>query len=710
MYLCRLNIVIFKMKNRFLALTALAFASASCIEETDIVTSATYGSEASVTKIVGLSDGEISPGTLLIKLDRKSTDRIYDGDLAAVSELLDGTEITGIAPALAVPPQNREAAKRYGLDQWYAIGFDKSINPQKIAAIIAESPLVRAVQYNRREPVTSPQVIPFKEKPLTRLSQPYPYPFRDKYVKYQWNLINDGTISERAVAGADINVKDAWRLSCGDPSVIVAVIDDAISYMHEDLKDAMWVNQAEKEGEINVDDDGNGYIDDRYGFNFVGQFDINEEWINGKLDGKETAAIKGSTLTATKGSGHGTHVAGIIGAVNGNDKGVSSIAGGDHENGRQGVRLMSCQIFEGSDKGGTDAMKAAAYIYAADNGACIAQCSYGNSSIITSDDLYINGNGDNLDGSPLEYAALKYFLDPDNSNHASLKGNIAVFAAGNHANPYSIYPAALPFCISVTAHDCAFMPSGYSNYGPGCKICAPGGEFTGIDGQYAELILSTGVEKAATYQPGINTGGGEDRNYVYMYGTSMACPHISGVLALGISYAGQLGKTFTREEMTSMLLTTANDMDGRLKSGTKRYYDIAKASYVELPLERYYRNMGTGTVDAWKFLMAIEGTPVVTAKTGETTRIDLSEYCNPSLDYKLSIDEASASSLGIQGSPTVSNGVLEVICGNVGAGKITLTGSIGKDSQKEDGIGSMEYSREISIVSRPFVSENGGWL
>ena len=162
------------------------------------------------------------------------------------------------------------------------------------------------------------------------------------------------------------------------------------------------------------------------------------------------------------GSDHGTHVAGIIGAVNNNGKGVSSIAGGTGN--KDGVRLMSCQIFYGDNGAkGTDQEAATGFIYAADNGACIAQCSWGHTSeILKHDQEYI-------DSAPLEYAALQYYLDPENSNHSVLKGNIAVFAAGNQGNPYSIYPGALKDIISVTALDCRGLPAGSA--GPPGRYC-----------------------------------------------------------------------------------------------------------------------------------------------------------------------------------------------------------------------------------------------
>ena len=240
-----------------------------------------------------------------------------------------------------------------------------------------------------------------------------------------------------------------------------------------------------------------------------------------------------------------------------------------------------------------------------------------------------------------------------------------------------------------------FLPGNYTNYGPGCKIVAPGGQFSGVTGNYASMILSTGVASAATQSPAVETEKGTNKNYVYMQGTSMACPHVSGVVALGISYAKKLGKKFTREQMQSMLLTSVNDIDQFNPGGE---------------MSKYVGQMGTGAVDAWKFLMAIEGTPTFLAKAGDVVHIDLSNYCNPALTYEISVDDASRQSLGLEGEPVIKNGNLEICCKNIGAGKLTLKASVGKDEALEGGIGGMAYTREISIASRPFATSNGGWL
>ena len=696
------------MKRTITALMATAMALAACTK--DFQENVPLQQETLAEKLVGGAAGEIVPGSLLVKLDENSTRKIMEGGFNEISgELLDGLQATSFTPAIPATPKNVEVARKYGLHQWFTIEFDAQTKPEVVAARLAKSSMVRSIQYNRFiQPISTEEAQPFVAQPVTRADGDNGFPFNDPFTAHQWNLYNDGSI-KGSVAGADVGVKDAWRLTGGDPSVVVAVFDCAVAYRHEDLADAVWKNQAEMDGESGVDDDGNGFIDDKYGFNFVNCFAINSDYVNGKLDGNAQTAVKGQPLNSNKGTGHGTHVAGIIGATNGNGKGVSSIAGGTGNG--DGVRLMTCQIYEGSSYC-VDAQAAAAFIYAADNGACIAQCSYGNYKIITSDFDYINGTED-IDGSPLENAALRYFLDPANSNHESLEGNIAVFASGNHSNPYSSYPGALPYVLSVTAFGNNYLPGGYTNYGPGCKIAAPGGEYGNIKGDYSGMILSTGVSAAASPSPGVVTEKGENKNYVYMQGTSMACPHVSGVVALGISYAKKLGKKFTREEMTSLLLTSVNDIDSFNEGGSRSFLKSnvdGTSETVTIDMNRYKGQMGTGAVDAWKFLMAIEGTPSLMAAVGEKARIDLSEYCNPSLKYEISVDETSATSLGLSSDPVIKDGCLEIECSKIGAGKIVISSAVGKDPELEDGIGEMAYSREISIVSRPYVAMNGGWL
>ena len=698
------------MKKSIFALLAAGAVCISCAKELhENAAEMTPQQQTLMTKLVGGTQGELIPGSLLVRLEDEAVSAVGSNG----SGVFDGIKDLKVSPALAVQPKNMEVARKYGLHQWFTVEFDPQIKLEDMAERLAAAPLVKSLQYTRYvQPVTDGMAVPFDIPALTKSEDTVPPKnpdaFDDPYYRWQWNLVNDGTLTEDAVEGADVGVRDAWRLTGGDPSVVVAVFDCAVNSMHADLADALWQNEAEINGTPGKDDDGNGYIDDKYGFNFVGCFRITEEFASDRLDGKKvTDAVQGNALNWHAGSGHGTHVAGIIGATNNNGKGVSSIAGGTGNG--DGVRLMTCQIFEGN-KATSDAQSAAAFIYAADNGACIAQCSYGTSMTITQDDIYINGSGDDIDdikGSPLENAALKYFLDPENCHHPALERNIAIFAAGNHSNPYSSYPGALPYVISVTSFGLDFLPGGYTNYGPGCKIAAPGGEMTS-DNDKIRAVLSTGVANAAQGSPGaIMDDGRSDSQYVYMQGTSMACPHVSGVVALGVSYAAKLGKKLTNEQLTSYLLTSVNDIDQFCVQGNKSYNGKT------IPLSQYKGKMGTGAVDAWKFLMAIEGTPSVMIKAGEKTSIDLSQCLGGSvmnMKYELSIDEQTKASLGLTEDPVIKDGMMELTCTKIGAGKVTLSSAVGKDTAMEDGIGEMAFARELSIVSRPYAASNGGWF
>lgn len=225
---------------------------------------------------------------------------------------------------------------------------------------------------------------------------------------------------------------------------------------------------------------------------------------------------------------HGTHVAGTIAAVNNNGIGVSGIAGGNALEGIQGVGILSCQIFSGSK---STQHSPEALVWAADNGAVIANNSWGyvfetpeasKKAVIDSDlkaaiDYFIKYAGCDNEGNQL----------PD----SPMKGGVVIFAAGNDgwdSNPICAYEPV----ISVGSIGPDYSRAYYSNYGDWVDIAAPGGTAKLSSGQ----VVSTFARN----------------KYGELQGTSMACPHVSGVAALIVSYHG--GQGFTNEMLRERLI------------------------------------------------------------------------------------------------------------------------------------------------------------
>lgn len=298
---------------------------------------------------------------------------------------------------------------------------------------------------------------------------------------------------------ADINLLKAWQIETGSPNVVVAVIDGGINLNHPDLKDALWVNVDEIPAN-GIDDDHNGYIDDIHGYGF----------------GDVSATIYPDA--------HATHVAGTIGAVSNNGIGVSGIAGGDGING--GVKLMSCASFGKFNIGGFEA----AMVYAADNGAVISQNSWGGGStaIEAAIDYFIERAG--YDNSSANFS--------ENIQTGPMAGGVVIFSAGNSqaSDPYFGYPASYDKVIAVASTDHNDKKSQFSNFGTWVDISAPGSN-----------VFSTFSSEA---------------EYGYLSGTSMSCPHVSGVAALVISHIQRTGlkpnEIWNRLRFSSKSISTQN--------------------------------------------------------------------------------------------------------------------------------------------------------
>ncbi|HOX03547.1 MAG: S8 family serine peptidase [Verrucomicrobia bacterium] len=279
----------------------------------------------------------------------------------------------------------------------------------------------------------------------------------------QWGL--------HSISDVDVNGPEAWDIATGDPSVVVAVIDTGVEWNHPDLAANIYLNEKEFEGIPGVDDDGNGYVDDIRGWDFVASD-------NDPMDE----------------SGHGTHVAGVVGAVGNNGIGVAGIQW-------QG-RILPLRFIGASGGYVSDAI--AAIEYAVAMGARISNNSWGGTT----------------------YSSALY----DAIRNAGAAGHLFVAAAGNNgqnSDDAPFYPAAYDLdCIaSVAAVDSALNRAGFSNYGaesvdlgaPGVGICS------------------------------LAAGG----TYGYMSGTTVAAPYAAGVAALVVSVMPEADAAAVRDRLFS---------------------------------------------------------------------------------------------------------------------------------------------------------------
>jgi subtilisin family serine protease len=389
--------------------------------------------------------------------------------------------------------------RRYGLHLWYEIRLDKAAPVLEALAAYKAIPRVQL-----SEPVYKKEIIGSNNKifgPVVYNKNDLatlPGPSNDPLLGGQWHYNNTGQTG--GTPGADVSLFEAWGLETGNSNVIVAVTDGGIQVNHPDLAANMWVNTDEVPGN-NVDDDNNGYVDDINGYGF----------------GDDTGTIAPDN--------HGTHVGGTVAAVTNNGIGVAGVAGGSGTG--DGVRLMSCAAFGAVGTGNFEDT----YVYAADNGALISQNSWG----------YTNpGAFEQVVLDAIDYFIAEAGRDNDGNQVGLMNGGIVIFAAGNSNSNLQHYPGFYASTLAVAATNHNDVKAWYSNFGPWVDVSGPGGETNNVAQQG---VLSTLA----------------NNQYGFFQGTSMACPHVSGLAGLIISKFG--GPGLTPAIVRARILETADDID-----------------------------------------------------------------------------------------------------------------------------------------------------